>query len=140
MPKFKFLEHTADVQFEAYGSDLKELFGNCALALSEVMADTKKIEPKKKISLGLKNKNREELLFDFLSQIIFYKDAEQLVFSKFKVEIKEKEGIYCLKADLVGEKINPEKHSLRDDAKAITWHHFQIEKNKEWKARVIVDV
>jgi SHS2 domain-containing protein len=48
MEKFKFFEHTADVEFEAYGKTLEEAFENAALAMFSVMTDTIKVKPKTK--------------------------------------------------------------------------------------------
>ena len=76
----------------------------------------------------------------FPDKIIYYKDAETLLFSKFEVNIK-KDSIYKLKANIYGEKINPEKHELRDDAKAVTLYKFKIEKIKSgFKVRFILDI
>ena len=48
MGKFKFLEDVAiaDAAFLAEGKTLEELFAICATATFEVMANTKKVEPK----------------------------------------------------------------------------------------------
>ena len=39
--KFKFLEHTADAKFQAFGKNLEETFANAALALTKLMTDSK---------------------------------------------------------------------------------------------------
>ncbi len=138
--KFKFFEHTADIGIEAYGKNLNELFENAALATSEVMVNTKQIKPSIKKEINLDNKNIDNLLVDFLDEIIYYKDAEELLFSKFEVIIK-KDSIYKLKAKIYGEKINREKHELRDDAKAVTLYKFKLEKIKSgFKVRFILDI
>ena len=33
MQKYKFLEHTADIKFQAFGKSLEEVFSNCAYAM-----------------------------------------------------------------------------------------------------------
>ena len=138
--KFRFFEHTADVGIEAYGKNLKELFENAAFATSEVMVNTKQIKASTKKEINLENKDIEKLLFDFLDEIIYYKDAETLLFSKFEVNIN-KNKIYKLKAKIYGEKINPKKQELRDDAKAVTLYEFKIEKIKSgYKVRFILDI
>ena len=48
---------------------------------------------------------------------------------------------YSLNAQLFGEKIDREKHELKNDIKAITLHMFKIEKTKKgYKSLVVVDV
>ncbi|MBS3171120.1 archease [Candidatus Woesearchaeota archaeon] len=138
--KYKYLDHTADIMFEAYGNSLNELFENSALATEESMVNLAQIKPKLKKEISLENKNIEYLLFDFLGELIYFKDAELLLFSKIKVDIKKEEKLYKLKALLKGEKLR-EEHEQKVDVKAITFHKFEIKKLKEkYSARVILDI
>ena len=138
MKKYEFLDHTADVLFQAYGKTLDELCLNAALALQEVQVKISTVSPRKKKKIVLQAQTPEQLLFDFLQELVFVKDVEMLVFSKFAVKIV---GKYKLTAQCFGEKINLKKHELNVDAKAITMHQFEVKKTKAgWKARVIVDI
>ncbi len=138
--KYKFLEHTADVMFEAYGSSLEELFENAALAVEEVMVKTADIRQEIKKELEFENGKIDLLLHDFLSELVYLKDAELLFFSRFEVKI-EKDEKYKLNVTAYGDKLDAQKQELRDDAKAITLHKFEVKKEKDkWKARVIVDI
>ncbi|MEW6062949.1 MAG: archease [Nanoarchaeota archaeon] len=138
--KFRFFEHTADIGIEAYGKNINELFENSALATLEVMVDTKQVKPAIKKEVKLENKDLGNLLFDFLDEIVYYKDSERLLFSKFDVNIN-KNKVYRLNAKLYGEKIDAKKHELRDDVKAVTLYEFKLEKSKEgYKARFILDI
>jgi len=119
---------------------LNELFENAALATSEVMTDTKQIRPSIKKEIKLENNDLGNLLFDFLDEVIYYKDAEKLLFSKFNVDIK-KDKVYKLKAVISGEKIDTKRHELRDDVKAVTLYEFELKKSKNgYKARFILDI
>lgn len=139
---YKYLEEAtyADVCFEAYGKNLEEVFTNAGLATCEIMADLKTVEPNVKKKISLKNESVDKLLFEFLEEIIFLKDSERLLFSKIKMKIiKNKE--YALDAELSGEEINPKKHKLGNDAKAVTYHDFVVEEKKgKWRAKVIIDI
>ena len=141
MKKYKFFDHTADVLFEAEGKSLDELFEAAGLATEETQVDLKDVKQKIKKEVSLEKDNVEMLLFDFLQELIFLKDAELLLFSKIKVDVKEEKSIYRLKAQLVGEKIDPKKHNLKVDVKAVTLHRFEVKKTKTgWFARVILDI
>lgn len=145
MQKFRFLEHTADAMFEAYGRDLNELFQNAALALQTIQVDPKTVTPKEKQTITLEKTQIDMLLFDFLQELIYLKDATETIFSKFKVNIKETKTkdnlLYILTADCFGEKINRKKHDLDRDAKAVTLHKFEVKKEDgQWIARVIIDI
>ncbi len=138
---YKYLEHTADVLFQAEADSLGRLFEQCALAVEEAQVELSKVEQKVKKEISGENEKVEFLLFDFLDELLFYKDTEQIIFSKFKVTVKEKDGKYLMKCLAYGENFNPKKHIQKVDAKAITMHMFEVKKTvKGWKAQVLVDI
>lgn len=135
--KFKFVEHTADVGIEAYGKTLEETFENCALGFWEVMTDTSKVRPKIKKVIKVKSEDLKSLLYDFLDKFLLFRDAEDLVFSKFKVKKIKKNKQYELEAETWGEKFDPKKHEDRTVVKAITYQRMDI---SEKKIFFIVDI
>jgi len=142
MPAYRFLEGivTADLAFEATGKDLNELFANAALAVFESQVKLNTVEAKVTKKIIMENKDIGQLLFDFLNEIIFLKDAEQLIFKTAKVAIA-KNAKYKLVAELKGEKIDQKKHKLGNDLKAVTMHKFNVEQTpKGWKCLVVVDI
>src|SRR3989344_5108824 len=141
MQNYKFFDHTADVLFEAYGKDLNELFTSAALALQAIQVNQKTVSPKQKKTFTLENTAVDMLLFDFLQELVYLKDAEEMLFSKFKVTFKQTKATYQVSASCWGEKISLKKHTLNVDAKAITLHQFEVKQVKNnWIARVIVDI
>ena len=142
MEKFKFLDiATADIAFEAYGKSLNELFENSALATFEVMSDTKKIKQKIKRTFSVGGNSVENLLFDFLSELIYLKDADKVVFSKFMVKVNGKGNSWKASASAHGDNIKSAKQNLKLDVKAVTLHMFKIEKTKNgYKAFVLLDI
>lgn len=139
---YRFLEDiaTGDAAFEAKGRTLEELFVEAAVATFEVMVDTMGVEAKITREVELKNEAVDGLLFDWLSELVYLKDAEAVLFSKFNVNIKKNDA-YDLKAMVSGENINQQRHILRSDVKAITYHMFEVKKTGEnWTARVILDI
>ena len=142
MPRYKFLEDVAiaDIAYEAYGKDLSEMFENAAFAIFELSANLKTVEARQKIEFELENKTIENLLYDFLSEILFLKDSKYMVFKKVKVSVSEGEK-FKLKAVLEGDSINPEKQQLENDIKAVTMHMFEVKKEKScYKATVVLDI
>ncbi len=140
MKKFEFLDiTTADTAFTAYGKDLNELFANAALAMFEVMVNTKQIKPSMERKIEVKAEDLEGLFFQWLNELLFYYGAENLAFSKFEVKVDEKK--IQLKAKCFGEEIKPEEHEVRTEVKACTYHRLEIKKiDKKWKAQVILDI
>jgi SHS2 domain-containing protein len=131
---------TADAAFEAEGRTMEELFRYAATATFEVMVDTGSVNPIMTWRIELKNETVDGLLFDWLSELVYLKDAEGVFFCKFDLSI-EKNDAYELKAGVAGETIDREKHILRSDVKAVTYHLFEVGKvGEKWYARVVLDI
>ncbi len=140
--KYKFLEDVAiaDIAYEAYGKNLEELFENAAFAIFEMSANLETVDAKEKIEFEVESDKIENLLYDFLSEILFLKDSKYMVFKKVEVMIKQNKK-YHLKTIIEGDTINPQKQQLENDIKAVTMHMFEVKKEKNiWKATVVVDI
>jgi SHS2 domain-containing protein len=139
MKKFEFVDiTTADTAFVAYGKDLNELFENAALAMFEVMINTKQIKPKVERKVKLTGNDLQSLMFNWLNNLLLFVDSESLAFSDFKTKVDGKK--FTLNAVCKGEKIDPKRHETRTAVKACTYHQMKFEKNGIWKARVILDI
>jgi SHS2 domain-containing protein len=140
---YEILDHLtwADVAFKATGKHLNEMFENAALATTDVMIDLKTVSPTLTQHIELEEEDLEHLLFLFLSEIVYLKDAEQLFFSKANISVTQQDGVYKLTGSLQGERLDPVKHTFGTDVKAITLHHFKVEQNPDgWECQVVVDV
>ncbi len=142
MKKFKYLEDvaTADIAFMAEGKTLEEMFSNAALATTQAMVEVEKVNPTVERFFELESDDDEQLLYDFLSEIVFFKDSENLIFSKFQVNIDGGK----LSATIFGEEFN-EDMGYKVDVKAITMHMLKIEKylnDKEegFRCTVVLDI
>src|SRR5438045_8167543 len=94
---------TADIAFEATGRDLPELFSDAADATMNVMIENlDAIEPRDMRHIELSNDKIDMLLFDFLQELIYFKDAERLLLRVRNVKVDEKDEIYFLKTDETG--------------------------------------
>ncbi len=141
---YRYLEDIAiaDVAFEAWGDTLDETFVAAADATMNVMvSDLNAIAGTESRAFQLTTEEIEMLLFELLQELIFYKDAERLLLRVPSVVIEEGQGGFSLTAEAFGEEINPEKHDLIVDVKAVTLHRFKVEKTPGgWQAFVILDI
>ncbi len=141
---YRFLEDVAiaDVAFEADGKTLVELFSNAALAVTNTMVkDVDTVAQNVVKNFSLEADDPEMLLYRFLQELVFYKDAELLLFSGYGLAISQEIGKWRLKASVRGEELSPEKHELGADIKAVSLHNFRVRKTAEgWQASVILDV
>lgn len=141
---YRYLDEiaTADVAFEATGSSLEDVFTSAAEATINVMVDEpERIERTKRVSVKLENTDRDMLLYDFLNELVYLKDAKKLLMRVEKIDIREGAGGLSLVAELSGEELDPLKHPLGADVKAVTLHMFSLERvDGGWKATAVLDI
>ncbi|MEE8417325.1 MAG: archease, partial [candidate division Zixibacteria bacterium] len=81
----------------------------------------------------------EELLYNYIAELIFIKDAEKVFLSQFDIDISPDNTI--LKAVVRGELIDYNKHIIKIDVKAVTYHDLHVRVEKEgYSARMILDL
>ena len=134
--KFKFLEHTADIKFQAFGKDIEEVFENSALALKESICGKIKIKGEKEKRINVEGRDLESMLYMFLEEILYLLDAESFLIGKVK-EIKINN--FKLKAVLVGDKAS--NYKFTNNVKAVTYNEMFVNHNKnKWTSQVVIDV
>ncbi|MFH1801366.1 MAG: archease [archaeon] len=135
--KFKFLEHTADIKFQAFGKTLEEVFENSASAMFCSMHEGK-IEKKIKKKIKVQGMDYESLLYNFLEELLVIFDSEHLFFAGVsRMKIKDKK----LDAEIFFDK--SEKYKIHLDVKAVTYNEMFVkkdEKKNQWNAQVVLDV
>jgi SHS2 domain-containing protein len=132
----------ADIAFRAWGVDLEETFVAAADAVMNAMVENlEAIQPHDTRFLTIEDEAMEMLLFNFLQELVYYKDADQLLLRIQELHIIEDRHPYTLQAAVVGELIDPERHHMRVDVKAVTLHHFSLTQTERgWEATVILDI
>ncbi len=141
---YRYLEDiaTADVAFEASGKDLAGLFQAAADALMNVMvSDLESIGKSVELEFGVEHEELDLLLFNFLQELVFFKDARRLLLRVGSVEIKSGAGGFSLTARASGEELDPAKHDLIVDVKAVTLYRFDLRQSDDgWLATVVLDI
>lgn len=138
MHPFRILEHTADVGFEAYGETLPQVFANAACALTHLRVDLDSIAAKEPVSLAVRGPDLPGMLVNWLSEILYFEDAEDWLFSGFDFPEFNKSS---LRAVAHGERFDPARHRLKTLVKAVTYHQLALEEQEGlWRARVFVDI
>jgi SHS2 domain-containing protein len=141
---YKFREDIAiaDVAFEAWDETVEGLFTSAAEALMKVQVENlDAVENRESRAILAEEESIEMLLFAFLQELIFMKDAYQLILRVPSVKIRKENENYHLNAEAYGEEIDPIRHELNVDVKAVTLHHFRVEQTSlGWRSLVILDV
>jgi SHS2 domain-containing protein len=138
MKKYELIEHTADVGVKAYGKTLSEAFENAAKAMFDLITDTSEVESTGQYNIELKASDLEQLLVDFLSELLYLHSANNLVFGFFKLDIDENKK--SLKGTFYGEKFNISKHKAGAEIKAVTYHMLEVKKTKPCSVQVLFDI
>jgi SHS2 domain-containing protein len=133
--RYEILDHTADLLIRARGKTLAEAFENAAYAMFDTIADLDEVKPVGEIHVNTKSANLEQLLVDWLSELLFICDAQDFLFSEFKVIISGTE----LHSVVKGEEINRRRHTLKKEIKAVTYHMLEVNQ-KENCVQVLFDI
>jgi SHS2 domain-containing protein len=143
-PGFEYLENdvTSDVTFRAFGRDLGELFTAAGDATAAAMVRSlDSIAPATSRPVALDGAALDLLLMAFLDEIVFWKDAERLLLRPASVHVVARDDGYRVAGELRGEAIDPGRHELEADVKAVTLHGLRVEPaDGGWSAQVTLDV
>mgnify|MGYP001583849624 CR=1 FL=1 len=140
---FHFLDDVAlaDLAFDAEGDSVPEVFEAASQAVMEAMADPKTVGATWERRIEHAGADPAELLFDWLSDFVYWKDAAGVVFSRAVMSLTQEGDQWKLVATLVGELVNQATQVLRNDVKGVTKHLYRLcQDNERWRVRVVLDV
>jgi SHS2 domain-containing protein len=141
---YEFLENIAiaDAAFQAWGDTIEEMFVAASDALLKVMIENPgAVRPRDHRGFQVEETRIDMLLFQTLQEFIYCKDAERLLLRVKTVRIEPHGDGWTASVEAVGEPIDPARHNLIVDVKAVTLHRFQVEQTaRGWDATVVVDV
>ena len=138
MKQYELIEHTADVGIKAYGKNLSEAFEHAAKGMFDIITDSSEIDSVGQYDIQLKAPDLEQLLVDWLSELLFLNSAKNLVFGFFKVELDEKNN--RLSAHVFGEPYNVPKHNVGAEIKAVTYHILEVKTKRPYHVQVLFDI
>jgi SHS2 domain-containing protein len=134
----RVFDHTADVGLEMWGESAPALFKEAAKALFSLIVEQHSAGAVKQVAIHLGADNQAELFLVWLKELLFLFDTKHLVFYRFEIE---KLTATQLKAHVFGEALDPSKHRLGREVKAVTRHGFEFKASKKGcVARVILDI
>jgi SHS2 domain-containing protein len=138
MKHFEILDHTADIGLVIYGEDLKALFENAGEAFFHLITDLRKVKRRIERRVDIGGESLDRLMVDWLSELLYLHDTENLLFKGFNVESVGGDG---LKAMVKGEPFREGVHVIKTEVKAVTYHQIEVrENNGRWRAQIIIDL
>ena len=141
MGKFTYLPHTADEKFVVEADDINDAFATSVTAFYGIMIGDKPVKEDIDKEIVLNAPKLRTLLYDFLNELVFYYDVEDLLLKNVSsLEItKTDKGEYNLNALLSGEKHY--NFDLRTEIKNMTYSEMEIEESDSGvKLTVVVDI
>ena len=135
---YEIIEHTADVGVKAFGDTLSDCFAHAAKAMFDLITDSSSMEEKGEYNINLNAEDLEQLLVDFLSELLFLHSSRNLVFGFFDVTIDPKKCM--LSAIIKGEKYDLTKHKYGMEIKAVTYHLLEVQNDTPFFVQVLFDI
>ena len=136
---FRTFDHTADLGIEGEAESLERLFAEMARGLFAVLlADLDAVRLVDRETIELPGDPQPELLLlDWLDELLYRFEVHRRVYAAFEVHLDDS----GLRGIARGEPLDPRRHSLQHEVKAITYHELRVwEEGGRWRARVIVDI
>ncbi len=135
MERYALIDHTADMMVKAFGSTLEECFANAGFALFNETVDLSGIGESVATEFEVEGIDDEDMLFSFLSELLFIEDCENLILKEIEVSI-DGNKVHCRGR---GERLDRSKHRIRSEVKAVTYHMMEVERETP-SVTVVFDV
>lgn len=135
---YEAFAHTADLGLRVRARDLDELFADAAAGLFSLVVNDVPSDPDAtECRFEIEGSRLDLLLLDWLNELLYVFDSERMVLGSFEVEV----GSAGLRATARAKPLDPDRHGLLREVKAITYHGLKVEQDgKQWLAEVIVDI
>jgi len=138
--KFRFLDHTSDAKFQAYGRTLEEAFANAALATVSLMWDPAGVGKKLDHPVDVQGRDLEQLLVRFLGEIIYLFETRSFLLAAVDSLTIEKTGEgFRLQAVFRGDD-RPARYAVFGEVKAVTYNEMRIDQGCPVTVQVVVDI
>ena len=143
MKPYEIVDHTADVRLKVNGATLKELFQNAAFGMFAVISGNGqsgsiKYGVTKAIYIKREVEALEELLVDWLSELLYIFSKEKIFFKSFEVSELNNSGI---KGEAHGDNITSGTRAAQTEIKAVTFHGLKIQETaRGFSCNIIFDI
>lgn len=142
---YEHLDHTADVQFHAWGLDLAAALSSLGVCFFDYVTELKTIEVDQSCaqSFAVSGTDLHGLVFRVLDELLFRFSAEGIACATVDVhDLDRGEGDgWSARVDTTGERFDLAKHPQGTEVKAITYSNMQVHEGPDrTDIFVIVDI
>jgi len=136
--KYSVIDHTADFGIHVYGSDSKELFANAAWAVFDLITEIDQLTGLDSCDIEMSGDDWPDLMVNWLREVLYLWNGKELLVKKARItSLSETE----LTATLEFDPFNPDRHIIKTEIKAVTYHQIQVTGSSHgWEAMIIFDI
>ena len=136
--KYRITTHQSELAVRITGNSQADLFTNSAFALFDVMTDIANVDTKESIPLEVEGSDRDDLMVNWMRELLYLYQASGYLLKEFKiVEVKDT----MVKAEVSGEKIDPDRHEIKQEITTVAFHKSRMEKTgNQWIAQLIFEL
>jgi SHS2 domain-containing protein len=137
--KYRITKHQSELAVKVVGDSQADLFASSAYTLFDVMvADLDKVDCKEHIPLEVEGTDRDDLMVNWMRELLYLYQGSGYLLKEFQIrEVKDT----IVKAEVSGEKIDPDRHEIKQEIAAIAFHKSRMDKTgNQWMAQVIFEV
>jgi SHS2 domain-containing protein len=136
--KYSLIDHTADFGIHVYGLDSKELFANAAWALFDLITEMDQLSGLDSCRIEVSGDDWCDLMVNWLREVLYLWNGKELLVKKVQIlSLSET----ALTATLECDSFNPDRHVIKTEIKAVTYHQIQVTSSLHgWEAKIIFDI
>ena len=136
--KYRLTTRQSELAVKVTGGSQADLFANSAFALFDVISDVEKIEIKERLPLEVEGADRDDLLVNWMRELLYLYQGSGYLLKEFVIrEVKDT----SVKAEVCGEKVDPDRHEIKQEIAAVAYHQSRMTKTgNQWTAQLIFEV
>jgi len=136
--KYRVTIRQSELAVKVTGGSQADLFANSAFALFDVISDVEKVEIKERLPLEVEGADRDDLLVNWMRELLYLYQGSGFLLKEFVIrEVKDT----SVKAEVCGEKIDPDRHEIKQEITAVAYHQSRMTKTgNQWTAQLIFEV
>jgi len=136
--RYDVFDHTADLGVRIFGKSIKDLLENAGFAIYDLLTDLEKVNERDTIQLAIEGDGLADLMINWLREILYLWNGREKLIRSFEIQEIENNHI---RARLKGETYDPDRHVIKMEIKAVTYHQAKVGRSRKgWWARIVFDV
>ena len=136
--RYRLTPRQSELAVRVSGNSQADLFANSAFALFDVMTDIDKVDIKDRIPLEVEGAERDDLMVNWMRELLYLYQGSGYLLKEFYIrEAKDT----LVKAEVCGEKIDPDRHEIKREILGVAYHQSRMQKTgDQWTAQLIFEI